>query len=200
MHHREVWKKHFGEIPKDIEGRTYEIHHKDGNRKNNSIENLLCVSIKEHYDLHNNQGDYGAAMLIAKRMGYPPNHLSELQKNKKRNPEIGRKISQSKIGTIPWNKGVTGYKLNCDKKNKRHSSKISLIDVQKIREDFNNNVIVPGIDKIGLNGANGITITYKILFIKEYSKKYNLTAVAIKKIIDNITWKDGIVDVRNKTK
>lgn len=198
MHYRDIWKKHFGEIPKDSDGRPYEVHHKDGNRKNNTIENLICVSIKEHYDLHYNQGDYGAAMLIAKRMGKPANYLSEIQKGKKRPELIGK--TGPKIGNTPWNKGISGYKLNCNRKNKRHSAKVTLEDVIKIRQDYNNKVDVPGIENVGLNGSNGIQITYKILFIKEYSKRYNLTGVAIKKIIDNITWKEGTIDARIKFK
>lgn len=198
MSYREIWKKHFGEIPKDIDGRSYEVHHKDGNRKNNDIQNLICIPIKEHYNLHYNQGDYGAAMLIAKRMGYSPNYLSELQKGKKRPELVGK--SGPKLGNKPWNKDISGYKLNCNRKNKRFSSKISIQEVKAIREDYNNNVSVPGTENIGLNGSNGIRITYKILFIKEYSKKYNLTGAAIKKIIDNITWKEGVIDARNKQK
>ena len=41
--HRDVWRNHFGEIPKD-----HQIHHKDGNPRNNTIENLLCI----HRDVH----------------------------------------------------------------------------------------------------------------------------------------------------
>lgn len=35
----------------------YHIHHKDGNRDNNSIENLICVSAEEHWRTHYEQGD-----------------------------------------------------------------------------------------------------------------------------------------------
>ena len=75
--HIKVWKKHHGAIPKDADGRSYEIHHIDGNPKNNSIENLICVSINEHYNIHLNQQDYGGAFLIARRMKIKPENLSE---------------------------------------------------------------------------------------------------------------------------
>jgi hypothetical protein len=198
MHYRDIWKKHFGDIPKDAEGRPFEIHHKDGDRSNNSIQNLTCVSIKEHHQIHLEQGDYGAAMLIAKRMGVPHEDLSKIQKGKKRPELVGK--SGPKKGNIPWNKGIKGYELNCNRTNKRHSSKISAEDVYKIRTDFLNNVSVPNIENIGKNAPNGIKITYKILFTKEYAKKFNLTATAIKKIINNETWKDGVIDARNKRK
>lgn len=68
MGYRKVWEKHYGFIPKDEQGRTYEIHHIDGNRKNNDINNLQCLSIQEHYDLHLLQGDYAAAFRIGQRM------------------------------------------------------------------------------------------------------------------------------------
>lgn len=45
--HREIWRDHNGEIP---EG--HHIHHKDGDPSNNDIENLECVSPKEHARRH----------------------------------------------------------------------------------------------------------------------------------------------------
>jgi len=41
--HRMVWISHFGEIKNG-----YEIHHIDGNKNNNEIENLECLSIRQH--------------------------------------------------------------------------------------------------------------------------------------------------------
>tara|TARA_S200002703_G_scaffold113563_1_gene99083 strand:+ start:631 stop:1248 length:618 start_codon:yes stop_codon:yes gene_type:complete len=66
--YRKIWEMHNGTIPTDDKGRRYEIHHIDGNRLNNSIENLMCVSIEDHFKIHNEQGDYVEAALIAKRM------------------------------------------------------------------------------------------------------------------------------------
>lgn len=45
--HREVWMYHNGEIPTG-----YDIHHKDGDRSNNSIENLEMLPEYEHMSLH----------------------------------------------------------------------------------------------------------------------------------------------------
>lgn len=52
MNYRKLWEDVHGKIPKDENGRTYDIHHIDGNRKNNSIENLICLSIEDHYKVH----------------------------------------------------------------------------------------------------------------------------------------------------
>lgn len=194
MHYRDIWKKYSGDIPKDVDGRPYEIHHKDGNRSNNSIENLLCLSIQEHFNTHLSQGDYAAAGLISKRMGLPVNYMSNIQKGKKRPEMIGK--CGPKKGNIPWNKDISGYKLNVDRKGKRFSSKLTQKNVDKIREDFNLMVKVPNMESMGKNGANGIKITYKVLFCKEYAKKYNVTCNALKRILNNETWKSGTIDVR----
>ena len=45
--HRAVWKAFFGDIPDG-----YEIHHCDGNKDNNNIENLQCLSKSEHASRH----------------------------------------------------------------------------------------------------------------------------------------------------
>jgi len=66
--HRKIYEKYHGVIPQDDIGRTYEIHHIDGNHSNNSIENLKAVTIQEHYDIHKAQEDWGACFLIMRRM------------------------------------------------------------------------------------------------------------------------------------
>jgi hypothetical protein len=48
--HRDVWKSVNGQIPKG-----FHIHHIDGDRGNNAIENLACLSNKEHCSLHNSE-------------------------------------------------------------------------------------------------------------------------------------------------
>jgi hypothetical protein len=66
--HRNIYKEHFGEIPKDKDGNPMDIHHIDGNHNNNEISNLKLVTIKEHYDIHHAQGDWGACNLIGSRL------------------------------------------------------------------------------------------------------------------------------------
>ena len=55
MNYRKLWEDANGPIPTDELGRSYEIHHIDGNRKNNCLSNLMCVSLDEHYEIHSKQ-------------------------------------------------------------------------------------------------------------------------------------------------
>lgn len=45
--HRAIWEDHNGKIPEDMM-----IHHVNGNKKDNNIENLQCVSRSEHGKHH----------------------------------------------------------------------------------------------------------------------------------------------------
>jgi hypothetical protein len=77
--YRKVYEQHYGPIPKDAYGRSYDIHHKDGNHKNNDPENLIALSVQDHYDLHYQQGDYAACYLIAhQRLHKSPEEISLL--------------------------------------------------------------------------------------------------------------------------
>lgn len=66
--YRKIWEHFNGPIPVDEEGRTYEIHHIDGNHSNNNEKNLQAVPIREHYNIHYAQEDWAACILISKRM------------------------------------------------------------------------------------------------------------------------------------
>ena len=84
--YRKIYEQYYGPIPKDETGRTYEIHHIDGNRLNNDIANLQCVTIQEHYNIHYNNGDYAACILIANSMKLSAKEKSKLMtlENQKR--------------------------------------------------------------------------------------------------------------------
>jgi hypothetical protein len=88
--YRKIYEHHNGPIPVDEDGRTYEIHHIDGNRSNNDPSNLKCVSIQEHYDIHFSQGDLGACWAIANRMCLSPETISELARQRGKQ-QIGHK-------------------------------------------------------------------------------------------------------------
>lgn len=77
--YRKLWEQANGPIPKDDLGRSYEIHHIDGNRDNNSLENFMCIPIEEHYNIHYEQGDWGACMAISFRMQKSPEEFSKMQ-------------------------------------------------------------------------------------------------------------------------
>jgi len=76
--YRKIYEAHHGPIPKDNQGRSYEIHHIDSNHNNNRIENLKLVTIEEHYAIHKAQGDYVSAFMIAQRMKLSPEELSDI--------------------------------------------------------------------------------------------------------------------------
>lgn len=92
--YRDIYKRHYGEIPVDSQGRSYEIHHKDGDRNNNCLENLVAVSIQEHYDIHLKNGDYAACLIMSERMAIDP-ETKRLLASK----SIQRRL---KDGTHPW--------------------------------------------------------------------------------------------------
>lgn len=66
--YRKIYETHYGKIPIDSEGRSYDIHHIDGNHKNDTPENLKALSISEHYDTHFSQCNYNACRLIGLRL------------------------------------------------------------------------------------------------------------------------------------
>jgi len=84
--YRKIYENHYGEIPKDANGRRYDIHHIDGNHTNNNPVNLTAVTIQEHYDIHYARGEYGSCFKMAYRMNLTPEELSALarQANKER--------------------------------------------------------------------------------------------------------------------
>lgn len=105
--YRKIYEQHFGLIPQDELGRSYEIHHIDGNRKNNDISNLKCVSIQEHYDIHLSQGDYGACFLIAKRLNMSRDEISDLAR------KAGQKLIQQ--GRHNWQGDGTLQRRNANR-------------------------------------------------------------------------------------
>ncbi len=109
--YRKIYEQYYGKIPKDVNGRSYQIHHIDGDRSNNNINNLKCVSITEHYDIHYKQQDWGACYLLGRKMKIPSNELSELarQQQKKRvklgiHNQLGGKYQKERVenGTHNW--------------------------------------------------------------------------------------------------
>lgn len=80
MGYRKIWEDAHGEIPVDEQGRKYEIHHIDGNPKNNDLVNLTCVSIADHYIIHYEQGDWMACAIMSKRMGLSPDETKRIHK------------------------------------------------------------------------------------------------------------------------
>lgn len=78
--YRKIYKNHYGQIPKDEKGRSYEIHHIDANHSNNDPNNLKCVSLQEHYDIHKSNGQYNACFKMALRLKLSTDEISEIAK------------------------------------------------------------------------------------------------------------------------
>lgn len=78
--YRTIYQKHYGKIPVDADGRSYEIHHIDGDHTNNDPLNLKAVTIQEHYDIHYSQGDWYACLLISGALKISPEEKSRLGK------------------------------------------------------------------------------------------------------------------------
>jgi hypothetical protein len=74
--YRKIYENHIGPIPKDDDGRTYDIHHKDGDDSNNDPSNLVALTIKEHYRIHESQGDSLACLIMSHRMKISPEEKS----------------------------------------------------------------------------------------------------------------------------
>lgn len=95
MNYRKIWERVNGPIPKDEKGRSFQIHHIDGNNQNNAIENLKCISMEEHHQLHLQQGDIFAASMIWARLQLTEEDIQR----------INKKIGDSNRGKISKNKG-----------------------------------------------------------------------------------------------
>jgi hypothetical protein len=104
-HYRKIYENHVGPIPVDEAGKSYDIHHLDGNHSNNNPANLKAVTIQEHYNIHYAQRDYGACYFIAiQRLYATPEEISS----------IASKIATQRVtnGTHPWTDRVKMKKQN----------------------------------------------------------------------------------------
>lgn len=97
--YRSIYRKHYGPVPKDANGRSYDIHHLDGNHRNNDPSNLIAVPIEEHYQIHLDQGDHRACALIALRMDQDTKRVSEMASIAAR-----KKVQE---GTHHWLSGIS---------------------------------------------------------------------------------------------
>lgn len=79
--YREIYKNHFGPIPQDKDGKSFHIHHKDGNHSNNSVDNLEALSIYEHYNAHLANDDWHSCLLLSKQMGLSKEEKSTMARN-----------------------------------------------------------------------------------------------------------------------
>ncbi len=134
MNYRQIWQQANGPIPVDEQGRSYEIHHVDGNRKNNDLSNLVCITIEEHLRIHEKQGDEAACHAIRVRMH------NEAQKGWKHSLKSREKMSIAKKGAVRMpHTEETKKKMSNAKKGKKLSeeSRQKLIESKKANGTLN---------------------------------------------------------------
>lgn len=78
--YRKIYENHYGPIPNEENGRTFEIHHIDGNHSNNDPDNLKAVTLQEHYDIHYVQKDWFACWKLGIKLNKTPEELSDLSR------------------------------------------------------------------------------------------------------------------------
>lgn len=125
--YRKIYETHVGPIPKDENGRTFEIHHIDGDNKNNTIANLKCVSINEHYDIHHSQGDWNACSAMAIRMNKSREEISELTRL--------HNLELSKKGQHPFQKRIDGSSVASDRVNNGTHPLLTRLDGSSVSKD-----------------------------------------------------------------
>lgn len=124
LKHRVILEKHLGRRLKGI------VHHIDGNKRNNNVENLQEMEIRDHLSLHN------AGKLKKKPKGWEPSNKIPLKKIKEiinykkknmglKNYKIGEifGISDTKVGQILKDVGL----------NKKYMSDETLNKINRIR-------------------------------------------------------------------
>lgn len=103
--HHLVWEQAFGSIP---EG--YEIHHKDGNKLNNSLSNLQLITRSEHARLHAIKNGLGKDRVgIAPTNKTPINiieKIKQMRKSGKLLKEIAKETNLSWPTVQKYAKGV----------------------------------------------------------------------------------------------
>jgi len=101
--YRKLYEKHHDvKLPSD-----WDVHHIDGDRSNNNIDNLIALSREDHIKVHLEQGDYGAANLLSR---------GQVDISGERNPMWGKTTSQKQKDAV--SKAMKGkkknYKVKCN--------------------------------------------------------------------------------------
>jgi hypothetical protein len=97
-------------------------------------------------------------------------------------------------GRAAWNRGVKGCfskktiaQMSAKRKGVRHSSKVDIDTVRKIRKLYNDH---PHIDGVGKIQRNGIAMSYVQGFCKTHHNDYGITLQGLKRIVLNETWEN----------
>ena len=163
--YRKIYIEHYGSIPKDLEGRIYDIHHIDGHRTNNNPNNLIALSRQDHYNLHRSKDDFGACQLLAVRLNMSPEKVSELASlAAKKLFKEGRHNFQKQ--TNPFARRPDGSSVSSD----------------RVKLGFNKGLSHPNVNKTIYNFVHktGVTETFTRC---ELRKKYSINGSNIGQMI-----------------
>jgi hypothetical protein len=100
-----------------------DIHHINGNHKNNNIDNLQAVSLLEHYNIHKQQNDYYACFMISQRMKIKPDDWKQMAIKNGRKSAI--KNRDNGIGLLAWVKNNPELAQQIRSENGKKSGKIA---------------------------------------------------------------------------
>ena len=100
MHHKWVWEQANGPAPKG-----WDIHHKDFDCTNNSLDNLQLLTQREHRQLHAARWVHPTGWKASEET---KRKMSETRRGKKIKPwseEAKKRQSEIHMGQVAWNKG-----------------------------------------------------------------------------------------------
>jgi hypothetical protein len=187
--YREIYKSYYGNIPKDEQGRKFHIHHIDGDRNNNAIDNLIAVSIKEHYDIHYRQKDWGACHRLGQLMKLPQDKLSELMSRANKSGKCGFGLGHaSSAGKIGGKKFADNYKNN-GKKIFDHGKDIEIIRILRSQTSkaiqSGKACSYPRQEETLYSFLNKDTGQVENLCLLDFCYKYSLDCYQVKRMIFN---------------
>jgi hypothetical protein len=170
--YRKIWEKyHKASLLSGIH-----IHHIDGKHNNHNPENLLACTPEEHWQIHYNQGDVVAlcGKFIQKAGGNGKPHTKESK----------RKISKSRKGIVPVNKGKKCPNQGLSGKENPMYRKSSRNGKSKEENQIINKKLAIS------NGSKPFLVFKNNIFIKEYVSKsqcerdINVKRQTIKRILN----------------
>lgn len=218
MNYRKIWEQAYGPIPKDGDGRTYDIHHIDGNRKNNSIDNLICLTIEDHYKIHlkqfeenKSEKEFRSLVFLSKRINKDVDTLTgwtvsqetreKIRKTltgKKRPPEVIQKTKEKLIG-FEWSEEQIKSRVDGLKKFYKENDRESRSEWRKNISEAHKGKILTDETKEKLSKHNSKLSDNEVLEIvdlinegKNYniiSKTYNISPAQITSIKQRKTYK-----------
>jgi hypothetical protein len=134
VNYRKIYVDHYGKIPVDDDGRTYHIHHIDGDRDNNDPSNLIALSLKEHYDIHYAQGDWAACSRLATLLRLSKEEISTLLSRANNAGLCGFRLGHAS------NAGKKGGRIFAENAKKSGRQLFQLSNQQKILRLYNSQV------------------------------------------------------------